>query len=375
VSNGFSAEAVTPAEVGRMLDVLPCTIPVFLWGPPGIGKTEVVRQAAERHGAELVVLRASELRPEELVGLPSLRDEGYTTFAPLLDLYRLTRTYEAGGHGAPRPPGGTILFLDEFTNASPEVMPSFQYLILNRVLGGPGSHPLLPDVRIVAAGNREEDQAYAHALSAPLLNRLVHFEVKPDREEWSGWARRSGVLPVILAFLSRREECFFEPGPCGSRAFPSPRSWHMLSDVLRALDVAGSVTTELRRAAIIGTVGPGAGTEFFRFEQYAGAAPSADDILADPDGTSTHDSDPAIAIVAVENILAGVRRNADRYADAAVLYLTRMHAEYRALFLHALADRKHPLSEESIARVLRAPTMPRLQIGLRDIARALAEAA
>ena len=118
--------------------------PVFLWGPPGVGKSRLVADVARRQGRKLYDLRAVLLDPVDLRGLPRISDEGITSWCVPEFLPHPQDTEEG------------ILFLDELNAAPPLVQAACYQLILDRRVG----QYRLPDGwAVVAAGNRESDRA------------------------------------------------------------------------------------------------------------------------------------------------------------------------------------------------------------------------
>jgi hypothetical protein len=349
----------TVSQTLRLLRITPHRHTVMLWGPPGIGKTDLVRQYAASRDADLVVIRASEMEPQDLIGLPDMAGD-FTVFKPLRYLWELTKEAEAqraaGSGGAEDPrsshiaaertpdfhtrsgtgpvprPTNAVLFLDELSNAPPHMVATLQYLILNRTVGF-GGLELADGVQIIAAGNREGDGAFTTSLSTAVRSRLKHIELEPSLAEWQRWARTNGVYPTIVAFLSRRARFFHDFDPLRTEhTFPCPRTWTLLGESLKLADERGETDPLLRRVNAEAYVGPAAAVEYGRFEETAIHCPSADDIVADPLGTPTFTNRPDKALVCVENLIAACRLEPDRFVDGALRYVARLHAEYQTLF-------------------------------------------
>ena len=53
-----------------LVDVLQTKWPVFIWGPPGVGKSSLVRDIAKKQKMKLLDVRASLLDPTDLRGIP-----------------------------------------------------------------------------------------------------------------------------------------------------------------------------------------------------------------------------------------------------------------------------------------------------------------
>ena len=221
---------------------------VMLWGPPGIGKSSVVRQTAQSHGLELTDLRLSQLAPTDIRGLP-VPVEGITTWAPPEFLPRT---------------GRGILFLDEINMAPPAMQGVAQQLILDRKVGS----YRVPDGWFVwAAGNRKEDRAAVFDMPAPVANRFIHLEMSADLAAFKRHAFVSDFHEQVVAFLSFRSDLLFKFDR-NEPAWPSPRSWEVASTLHRAgLDV-------------VPAVGTAAGQEFAAYVDLLDKIPNLDTILA-----------------------------------------------------------------------------------------------
>lgn len=354
----------------------------MLHGPAGTGKSSIVYQVANKLGYERVVmLRAAEMRPEDLTGPPFPYDAGYSQFHPPLVLLRLTkewheRTRSSAGEVAgsadngagPSKPGKTVLFMDELPNAHPDVQATLHSLILDRTFGVE-NFTLLDSVRLIVAGNRREDGAHIYELSAPLRTRIApHIVVRPTPEEWVRWARREGLYEPIIAFLPQREELFYDFDP-KSRAltFASYRTWEMASRVCRTVS-----DTEVLRIALAGTVGPGAAAEFMAFLETTRKAPTAKEIAEDPLGTDTFGQDPDVALVVVENMISAAKRE-PAWVKAFLRYGRRMHEQYREILFPALLNLDGDMPEETILEVLTSEEAVAVQETSRELDRIVQE--
>lgn len=113
-------------------------IPVMIWGPPGVGKSQIVAEVARGHSVPLIDIRLSQMEPSDLRGIP-FRVDGTVEWAVPAMLP------DASRHG----PAG-VLFLDEITSAPPTVSAAAYQLILDRCLtstasrtGGSSSRPAI----------------------------------------------------------------------------------------------------------------------------------------------------------------------------------------------------------------------------------------
>jgi len=246
--------ALSPPELLELLVTLPPDRTPFVWGPPGIGKSALVRDAADRLGLPCVVLLGTQIAPEDLIGVPRIReiDPGRfaTEFCPPRAILR---------------PTPFLLFVDELNSAVPDVQKAFYSLILDRRLG---DYELPIGSRVVGAGNRVEDRALVRPMATALANRMVHVALEPNAEAWLAWAASLRIHPIVLAFIRARPDRLSEAPPSDATpAYPTPRAWHMLSDAVSA------TTPRLWAALAAGSVGDRAGAEFTAFAARALDAP------------------------------------------------------------------------------------------------------
>jgi MoxR-like ATPase len=233
-----SALTVTPAQLPGVLLHVAVVRPVFVWGAPGIGKSSIVRAFAESLGLDCVTLVGTQLAPEDLIGVPELRD-GRSRFAPPESIAR-EEPY--------------CLFLDELNSSSPEVQKAFYSLILDRRIGG---YELPAGSIVIGAGNRASDNALARPMASALVNRLIHVHLRLDAKDWLAWAAAHGIHPWVLDHLTLRPDHLWARPPKAEEPFSTPRSWHMLSDALHSYGAgtaADSIDDELLRVLAGGTL-------------------------------------------------------------------------------------------------------------------------
>ena len=251
-----------PSHVARALStLLPIRQPVFLWGPPGVGKSQIVAQTAAALGLELIDIRAVLLDPVDLRGLPQIDADGRTH-------WRAPAFLPTDGQG--------VLFLDELNAAPPLVQAACYQLILDRALG---EYRLPNGWTVIAAGNRDQDRAVTHRMPTALANRFVHLEIEPHLEDWIAWAEQSGIASEVTAFLRFRPALLHDFDPTrAARSFPTPRSWEFVSTMLQ-----GQPDQQVELELLRGAVGDGAALEFSGFLRTWRELPDTDAVLADPD--------------------------------------------------------------------------------------------
>ena len=256
-----------PSHIETILDreFLSCTAgqhtPVMLWGPPGVGKSQIIAGIAARHGVPLIDLRLSQMEPTDLRGIPFRKDDSVEWSVPAM-------LPDAKRHG----PAG-ILFLDEINAAPPTVSAAAYQLILDRKLG---EYAIPEGWAIFAAGNRQGDRGVTYAMPAPLANRFTHYEVDAHLDDWIAWALDHGIDERIMGFLRFRPDLLFKFDAAHNPvAFPSPRSWEYAH---RALNKFGD-RPDLLGDALQACVGAGVGVELKAFIDNMENLPDIDGIL------------------------------------------------------------------------------------------------
>jgi len=211
-----AAVSVTQHGLKEFLLAVAPQRPVFVWGPPGIGKSAIIAEFARELGLECVSLLGSQLAPEDLLGVPMVKD-GVTRFYPPAMIKR-DREY--------------CLFLDELNACSQEIQKAFYSLIHERRVG---EYQLPAHSIVIGAGNRSQDSAIVKQLSSALINRVVHVHLTVSHREWLEWAGHAGIHPWVLEFIKNRPDYLAVKPPKTEEPFSTPRSWHMLSDCLHGI--------------------------------------------------------------------------------------------------------------------------------------------
>lgn len=241
-------------------------VPVMMWGPPGIGKSSIVHQVGEELGFvdkttglnNIVDLRLAQLEPTDLRGVPMPnRETGRAewflpAFWPTPATEDTTRTVvdEEGNETQVEVKKGNcvdgpgIIFLDEIEKAPVSVKNASLQLVLDRMIG---TYKLPNDWAICCAGNREEDGCFSQPLGSALANRMIHLEVEPDIDAWGAWARSNDVVEDVISFLYYRPELLYKYTE--ENAFPTPRSWHIGSNLIQSVK-SKSAQKELLSAAV-----------------------------------------------------------------------------------------------------------------------------
>ncbi len=312
-----------------LVALLRADLPAFVWGAPGIGKSDSVRSVCAAEGFTLVEERLSQMESIDLRGTPHVEGARVSWAIPTM-ISRLWAIHDAGERPA--------LFLDEMNQAAASTMSAAYQLVLDREIG---PHKLPPGCVVIAAGNRLSDRASAQRMPSALANRFAHLDLDCDADSWRVWAQGAGIAPELCAFIAFRPELIHRMPQNDARAFPSPRSWAMASRIIGAPET-------VRAALLRGVVGEEAAGEVEAFLRVWQRLPSLDSILANPQGAILpQPHEPALAYA----ICGALARRADRSNFAAVLaYAQRLDGDYRALLVTD-AIRRDPSLQETRAYV------------------------
>jgi MoxR-like ATPase len=230
-------ETVTLSQARDLIRCLSHEQSVLLLSPPGVGKSDVVRQAAEAEGLECKSLLGTQIAPEDVSGVPRIIGERSVFCPPRVLL--------------PENAGKFCLFLDELPACAPDVQKAFYSLLLERRIG----EYLLPaGTWVVSAGNRAEDKALVRTISSALVNRVLILNVRIDVPEWLAWAQVSKVRDEVVKFIEGNPEALLRPVPDKAVPFSTPRAWASLARALDLVGARGQLTAGIVRALAVGRV-------------------------------------------------------------------------------------------------------------------------
>ena len=245
--------------------------PIFLWGAPGIGKSELVEDivsSGDLGNAHMIDMRLALMEPTDLRGYPFRNPEtNQMEWAPAVDLP--TEEFAAQFDNV-------VLFLDELNSAPPSVQAAAYQLVLN---GKIGQYVLPSNVRIIAAGNRETDRGVTYRMPAPLANRFRHINMEVNFEDWSIWATTNKVNPDVIGYLTYSKADLFDFDPkTSSQSFATPRSWNFVSEILNTegFDTASDFE---QKAEIAGAVGEGMAIKFCEHRKVSSKLPNPEEVL------------------------------------------------------------------------------------------------
>jgi len=240
--------------------------PIFLWGPPGIGKSDIVQQITNTlPNSHLIDIRLSLWEPTDIKGIPYFDSNiGKMVWGAPSELpdEEFAKQYD-----------NIVVFFDEMNSAAPAVQAAAYQLILNRRVG---QYKLPDNVMIVAAGNREADKGVTYRMPAPLANRFVHLELAVSFDDWFEWAVNNNIHQDVVGFLTFSKKDLYDFDPKSpSRSFATPRSWSFVSELIED-ELDENTTTDL----VSGAVGEGLAVKFMAHRKVAASMPNPTDILA-----------------------------------------------------------------------------------------------
>ena len=312
---------MNPQKAKRVIEHLTQRkVPVFLWGPPGIGKSSIVAQIAKEQEIQCIDLRLSLLDPTDLRGIPFFNsNDNSAVWAPASFL-------PDGSHKK------GILFLDELNTAAPMVQASAYQLILDRKIG----EYTLPDGwSIVAAGNRESDRGVVFRMASPLANRFVHLEMNSDVDEWKTWARSKNINMSIIAFISYRPDALFAFNTQNDeKSFATPRTWEYVNEILES-----KPDEDLFLPMIAGAIGEELAASFLGFKAVESRLPNIEEVLLGNSNEIPNETS-ALHILCTALIMRINDETQAEQLNNLLAYTLNLPGEFAVMIIQDLRERK-----------------------------------
>lgn len=209
--------------------------PIFLEGPPGLGKTAIVKQAAQECGINFLSYSMTHHTRQSALGLPHLVEREYEGKTYTVSEYTMSEII-ASVHDSIKRTGITqgVLLLDEVNCVSETLAPAMLQFLQFKTFG---QHALPHGWIVVAAGNPTEFNRAARRFDAATLDCLKSIEVEPDVDAWLDYAAQAGVHPAITSYLQCKPDRFYLVRPdAGGTRLVTARGWEDLSRMLQTCE-------------------------------------------------------------------------------------------------------------------------------------------
>ncbi len=212
--------------------------PICLMGPAGIGKTEIVRQAAEENDLAFLSYSITHHTRQSIIGLPRLIEGeangktcSMTEYTMSEIIAQIHKTMQESGKQE------GILFLDEFNCASESLRPIMLQLLQDKSFG---PHPIPDGWMLVLAGNPSEYNRSAADLDAVTADRMRLLHIQPDYKAWRSYILQHHAHPAVLSYLDHHKDHFYvcQKTDTGT-ALATARGWEDLSLMTTYLEDAG----------------------------------------------------------------------------------------------------------------------------------------
>lgn len=295
---------------------------VYVEGPPGGGKSSIIRQVVAGMGRELIDIRLSQMDSVDLLGVP-FPSEGVTSWNPPEFFYKLSQN-----------PEKYVLMMDEYDKAPIEVQNASLQILLDDQVGSLS----LNGAKMVLAGNRIEDRANSNKISTAARNRVTTLTLDHNHDDTIKYWVQTGFAVEVIAFCrfsptllnefvrrsDTKEETTRLLAVKDQQAFATPRSWEFVSRMIKA-----SIPDSIMLPMICGTVGNLAGLHFTQYLKVIHECPDITTILNNPNNAPIPTS-PGGKIAVATGIGAKVSKDT---MEAATIYLDRMESEYGVMSL------------------------------------------
>lgn len=302
-------------KAGKSVRLFPS---VMLWGAPGVGKSQAVRQIAgeitEKTGKRVNItdVRLLLFNPVDLRGIPTSNEDRTLAVWLKPEIFQMDEGDDVIN----------ILFLDEISAAPPSVQAAAYQITLDRKVG---EHRLPENCIIIAAGNRVTDRSVAYNMPKALSNRLCHIEIISDSRSWHKWATENGINKAVVGFIDHNPSLLIKADvPGDALAFPTPRSWEMVSSILNNISEEVSEMFPL----ITGLVGEEAANEFKVWSEVFSRIPDVRDIFSgDSPGVPLRPE--GLFALSAEIISYAKDHHSEKEIMNAVKYVSKMPVEFK----------------------------------------------
>ena len=293
--------------------------PILITGRPGIGKTDIIKQAAKNIGCDLIISHPVVSDPTDYKGLPFSADGKTADFIPFGDLRKLLN--------ADRP---TMFFLDDIGQAPESVQAALMQLLLAREING---QKISDHVHFIAATNRRQDKAGVKGLLEPVKSRFATIvELEFSVDAWIKWALENKMPVEIISFVRFRPTLIqnFEPTREMTNS-PSPRGLAMVGGMIKH-----GLPQELESEVFTGAVGEGFANELLAFVRMFRELPDIEGLIQKPSEYPV----PVRPNIQYALLGALINRVDDLSFQPIAAFMKRMNVEFQVVFYKDLVTMK-----------------------------------
>ena len=326
MANEMNIPPIRPKDLmPELIDNVRAGISTFIWGPPGVGKSQIVQTIAAKLNRALMDFRSNLFDPVDVRGIPfhdATEGTHMTYWAPPSVFPYEHRDSPEG-----------IFFLDELTTAPQATQNAFLQLVLD---GKVGDYTLPDGWCCIGAGNRLSDLAAVYDLTAPMKNRFSQYSLEVNIDDWCEWAAENNITDLITSFIRFRPNLLFD-FDSSNTAFPTPRSWEILNKKLQFND-----NSEEARFfnGISSLIGQGPAGEFVTFKESRDKMPDIEALIRQPNAAKVPKDEPAI-MYAIAGALAA-KATKDNF-DKICTYTQRMAPEFQVVLMRDALSRNRNL--------------------------------
>ena len=305
---------------GVSLSLMPS---VMLWGQPGVGKSQAIRELADelkiKTGKEVFVtdVRLLLFNPVDLRGIPTANAD------KTLAIWLKPKVFDMNSSSDCI----NILLLDEISAAPQSVQAAAYQITLDKMVG---EHKLPNNCIVIAAGNRLTDKSVAYQMPKALANRLLHFEIEADYDSWNKWAVNKGIHKYVLGFLKFKPNYLnnFDPQTI-ELTFATPRSWEMVSNILTNVSEDIDIVYDL----ISGLVGKGVAVEFRTWVKLFRKLPKIEDIFEGREVAVPKEVDVTYALISSMVTYAKIHKDDLDAIERSINYASKLTPDFSLVLL------------------------------------------
>jgi len=344
------SQTKTFVENNLMIQEIP-----YISGPPGIGKSDLVFQIGEEFNLEVLDIRLSQMLPEDLTGLPSLDEKTKKAH------YNPFDTFPMDGDPLPKGKDGWLIFLDELSSATEEVMAAIYSLLLGHRIGGKKVHE---KALIVAAGNRSTDSAIARPLPDTLITRMLPVEMKVSSKDWIKWANdpKTHSHDAVVSFIQKYPDMLIGTIDPSKRdelePYQTPRGWGKVFKIMKLHEKQasknqitkkdasgipmptskGAAITPAIQAMLFSAVGTIAGQSFKEHYDESMQLPYPWEVAQSPSSTKIPGTTAGKAEL-TSSLAEFFIETQEQSRDSILQFMNRMDGEHSALFAQILIEK------------------------------------